>query len=481
MTAPLDFLVIGAQKAGTTTLWQLLRGHPQLAFPPAKEAPFFTEDSYERGVEWFARTVFGDAAAGRLRGTVTPHYMLGTPDAPVPLVAARIARDLPDVRLIALLRDPVERAVSHWRMSRRRGIEPRGVDEALREELTGGALAEARQRPTSTNSYIAQGEYGRILGEYLRHLPRERLLVELTDHLARDPGAVLGRVLRFLGVEADWRPGSVDGRWFVGGEQPRITPEASDALYHQLLRDVFPLAGAAHDDVAHGFWLAFQQWNVVPEEPPVIDADLEDLLRTHFASDAERLAELLEVTVPWSDHRARRDGEPAGSSRAAGTTAPAVDSSLAAGGSARRPTLTREEATVASGTFARVREDGGKASGSDSARYDFDIDLDSRSVHTDVLALVGESHRVLELGPATGYMTRVMRERGNRVVAIELDEEMARHAEPHCERLIVGDLEDLDLAAEFGEDRFDVIVAADVLEHLRDPLGHAGPAARLPR
>lgn len=103
-------------------------------------------------------------------------------------------------------------------------------------------------------------------------------------------------------------------------------------------------------------------------------------------------------------------------------------------------------------------------------RYDFDIHLGGRSVHTDVLTLVGESRRVLELGPATGYMTRVMRDRGCSVVGIELDLQMGREAEPYCDRVIIGDLEALDLQAELGDDRFDVIVAADVLEHLRDPL-----------
>jgi O-antigen biosynthesis protein len=104
-------------------------------------------------------------------------------------------------------------------------------------------------------------------------------------------------------------------------------------------------------------------------------------------------------------------------------------------------------------------------------RYDFDeIDLDSSSVHADVVRLAGENRRILELGPATGYMSRVFVERGCAVVGIEFDPEMARRAEAHCERVIVGDLDHLDLDAELGDERFDVIVAADVLEHLKDPL-----------
>jgi O-antigen biosynthesis protein len=109
--------------------------------------------------------------------------------------------------------------------------------------------------------------------------------------------------------------------------------------------------------------------------------------------------------------------------------------------------------------------------GASAPRYDFEgIDLASDSVHADVVRLVGEGKRVLELGPATGYMTRALRERGCKVVGIEIDPEMAEQAGAVCERVVVGDLDTLDLADALGEERFDAIVAADVLEHLKDPL-----------
>jgi O-antigen biosynthesis protein len=116
--------------------------------------------------------------------------------------------------------------------------------------------------------------------------------------------------------------------------------------------------------------------------------------------------------------------------------------------------------------------DASAAQGSSTPRYDFEqIDLDSDSVHADIVRMVGVGKRVLELGPATGYMSKAMLDRDCTVIGIELDAAMGERAGRFCERVIIGDLDRLDLEAELGAERFDVIVAADVLEHLRDPLG----------
>ena len=103
-------------------------------------------------------------------------------------------------------------------------------------------------------------------------------------------------------------------------------------------------------------------------------------------------------------------------------------------------------------------------------RYSYRIDPDGDTTANKVLRLVGEDRRVLELGCGPGAMTRFLHEHSRcRVTAVEYDPELARHAEPYCERLILGDLETLNLAGELGEARFDAVIAADVLEHLRDP------------
>lgn len=106
-----------------------------------------------------------------------------------------------------------------------------------------------------------------------------------------------------------------------------------------------------------------------------------------------------------------------------------------------------------------------------SPKYDFPIDLsEHNNSHSLMVELVGEGKRVLEVGCATGYMTRVLAERGCRVVGIEVDPHAAARAGEHCDEVVVADVEHLDLVERFGEASFDVVVFGDVLEHLREPL-----------
>lgn len=107
----------------------------------------------------------------------------------------------------------------------------------------------------------------------------------------------------------------------------------------------------------------------------------------------------------------------------------------------------------------------------DGPRYDTDVDLSNRNnSHTLMVELVGGTKRVLDVGCATGYLAQALTERGCTVSGLEFDADAAEQARPHLERLVVGDIETMDVVEAFGDERFDVIVFGDVLEHLRDPL-----------
>lgn len=106
-----------------------------------------------------------------------------------------------------------------------------------------------------------------------------------------------------------------------------------------------------------------------------------------------------------------------------------------------------------------------------TSKYETKLNLDDRSSsHALIIELLGLDKRVLDVGCATGNLAEVLAGRGCRVTGIEIDPEAARQAEKHCERVIVGDVESLDLGADLDEADFDVIVFGDVLEHLKDPL-----------
>ena len=104
-------------------------------------------------------------------------------------------------------------------------------------------------------------------------------------------------------------------------------------------------------------------------------------------------------------------------------------------------------------------------------KYDTPIDPDDPTTsHGLVARLVGSGKRVLDVGCGTGQLADYLQSHGNEVSGVEMDPESAELARPHLERLVVGDLDHLDLVAELGAGSFDVIVCADVLEHLRNPL-----------
>jgi len=105
-----DFLVIGAQKSGTTSLFKYLQRHPELYLPPSKEINFFVNASkFPRGLDWYIETYFRGADEDKLWGEVCPSY-IGYTSAP-----ANIYANCPDVKLVAILRNPIDRAYSHYR------------------------------------------------------------------------------------------------------------------------------------------------------------------------------------------------------------------------------------------------------------------------------------------------------------------------------------------------------------------------------
>jgi hypothetical protein len=201
-----DFIIGGAPRCGTTWLYTLLDRHPQIhmAKPVKPEPKFFLVDHlYEKGIEHYVRTWFGDVPAGRIAGEKSTDYLESR------AAAERIHRHLPGVKLVFILREPVSRAYSNYLWTRMNGLETESFARALDlEEAREHALPE-RLRFTRPYSYFSRGLYADLLEPYVSRFPREQLLVLRFEDLIDTPGGVAARLHAFLGVEA--RPGDVEG------------------------------------------------------------------------------------------------------------------------------------------------------------------------------------------------------------------------------------------------------------------------------
>jgi hypothetical protein len=195
-----DFLILGAQKAGTTALYAYLRWHPGLTGPAWKEVSYF-DRHYRRGARWY-RGHFPLRPGDRVVGEASPGYLFH------PLAPSRVKATVPEARLIALLRDPVDRALSHYHHEVALGREPLTFEQAIEAEpeRTRGEEERLSREPDYFShtwwdyTYLARGRYAEQLERWLAVFPREQLLVLASDELAAEPGQTFARVLEFLGA-----------------------------------------------------------------------------------------------------------------------------------------------------------------------------------------------------------------------------------------------------------------------------------------
>ena len=191
---------LGAQKAGTTTLHALLSQHPQVHLPPQKELQFFSLH-YAQGERWY-RQQFSAAQRGQICGDITPYYLFH------PWAPQRIAQLIPKARLIVLLRDPVERTLSHYFHARRLGFEPLPLEQALAAEaqrLSGAEqvlqATDGRHKMHQECSYLSRSRYEQQLARVQALFPAEQLLVLSSEALFATPEPLWQQLLVFLELE----------------------------------------------------------------------------------------------------------------------------------------------------------------------------------------------------------------------------------------------------------------------------------------
>jgi hypothetical protein len=197
-----DFLIIGAQKAGTTALYAYLRRHPAITGPSWKEVSYF-DRHYGRGAAWY-RGNFPNRvrARGKLVGEASPSYIFH------PLGPERVKALVPEARLVALVRNPVDRALSHYHHEVALGREPLRFEDALDAEEDRLRGEEERlaadlnyfSRAWWSHAYKSRGRYAEQLERWLAVFPREQLLILPSEDLGGEPERTHARVLDFLGA-----------------------------------------------------------------------------------------------------------------------------------------------------------------------------------------------------------------------------------------------------------------------------------------
>ena len=242
MTPLPEVIVIGAMKCATSAVHTYLDAHPDVAMSEPKELNFFNgpataphddpdswwrHGQWHRGRDWYAAQFDPDAV---VRGESSPAYTApGSVEVP-----QRMAAVVPDVRLVYLVRDPVDRALSQWAHHRRDGTEPRGADEALLD-------------PGS--QYVARSRYHERLEPFLSWFDRSQLLVMVTERLASRHRSEVARLYRHVGLDADGRASTSAVRVHVGGQDTEASTGLREAFLAQVGDDVDRLRELLGDDL----------------------------------------------------------------------------------------------------------------------------------------------------------------------------------------------------------------------------------------
>ena len=215
-----DFIGLGTQKGGTTTLHQLLINHPQVHLPPAKELHYFDLQP-EQPASWYGAQ-FAAASPEQRCGEITPYYLFH------PEVPQRIQTLVPRVKLVVLLRDPVERALSQIAHARKRGFESLQPAAAIAAEAE--RLASGDPISLQKHSYVARSRYLEQLDRYEALFPKNQILVLQSEMLFQHPEPTWERLQQFLGLEPSMMRMALPRANAGDGPGDGVTPELRDQL-----------------------------------------------------------------------------------------------------------------------------------------------------------------------------------------------------------------------------------------------------------
>jgi hypothetical protein len=230
-----DFIIIGTQRGGTTSLYRYLTAHRDIGPALRKEVHFF-DRYYEKGVDWYLAN-FPMRGEVPVTGEASPYYIYH------PEVPERVRTLVPKARFIALLRNPVDKAYSHYQMRLRRDGETLSFEDAIdREQERMGSSADPASLAWRHSSYVARGVYIAQLERWMSVFPREQFLIIKSEDFYENPQRVLQEALEYLGLRP-WSPANFEAfnkRKYATDMKPatRKRLEAYFEPYNQQLYDL---------------------------------------------------------------------------------------------------------------------------------------------------------------------------------------------------------------------------------------------------
>ena len=278
-----NFLIIGAQKAGTTSLYYYLNQHPEIYMSPVKEPRFFYPEFYTKdklrpcqrevplSLEEY-RSLFAGVSTETAIGEASTDY-LHSPTAP-----EQISKTLPDVKLIAILRNPVERAFSAFCYQARDGYENLNFAEAIADTQSG------------LRDYVRLGFYYSQIKRYFDIFDREQLKVYFTNDLYRDPNSMLVDICNFLDVSSEFEP-SLEKKNVSGIPKSRLLHDIflKDNPVKSLLKPLFS------DRLRKQIQTKVRKVNLA--EKPTLDPGLRQKLTNIYQEDISKLQDLLDCDL----------------------------------------------------------------------------------------------------------------------------------------------------------------------------------------
>lgn len=262
-----DFIIIGAMKCGTSSLYHYLRLHPEIGMSDIKEVDYFVaENNFDEGVEWYKSRFrgsyehYGEASPNYSKA----HFFRGVPQ--------RMHDLLPGVKLIYLVRDPIERLISHYTHNYSEGREHNSVSEVLSGDW-------------NDNHYVMCSRYYWQLEHYLKFFPQDHILVVPSSRLKFDRRVALEQIFRFIGVDDSFYTEEYSSQMHKTNQKRRKGRVARYILESSVIKT---LKGYIPEEVKN----PVKRWTRPEVKKPELSQHLREKLRTYFQPDVEALQSL---------------------------------------------------------------------------------------------------------------------------------------------------------------------------------------------